>query len=64
MATEVAPPHDVPSGPLTAADIEAFERDGFVVLRGFFSPEDVATARAGLDALTDERKAAVSPLNR
>ena len=51
-----------PAGPLSAADIEAFDRDGFVVLRGFFAPEDVATARAGLDILTDERRDAVSAM--
>jgi hypothetical protein len=48
------------AGPLSAADIDAFNRDGFVLLRGFFSPEDVATARAGLDVLTDQRRDAVS----
>jgi hypothetical protein len=48
------------AGPLSAADIDAFNHDGFVLLRGFFSPEDVATARAGLDVLTDQRRDAVS----
>jgi len=48
------------AGPLSAADIDAFNRDGFVLLRGFFSPEDVATARAGLDVLTDQRRYVVS----
>jgi len=31
---------------LTAAQIEAFKRDGAVALRGFFSPEEVASWRA------------------
>ncbi len=40
----------IPSGfDVSRADVEAFERDGAVLLRGLLSPEEVQTLRAGVE---------------
>ncbi|WP_440995290.1 ectoine hydroxylase [Arhodomonas sp. SL1] len=38
-------------GPLSEADVEAFERDGYLFFEGFFSPEEVASFREELRRL-------------
>jgi len=37
--------------PFTAAQLAGFARDGFTVLRGYFSPAEIAAASAAIDAL-------------
>jgi ectoine hydroxylase-related dioxygenase (phytanoyl-CoA dioxygenase family) len=35
--------------PLSDADVEAFRRDGAIVVRGLFTPDEVATVEAGIE---------------
>lgn len=44
-----ATPASKPAGPCTAADLERFSRDGFLIIRGALQPDEVAFYRDALD---------------
>ncbi len=43
---------------LTQDQVDTFKKQGFVVIKGFFSPPEVAQISAWLDALRDKQPAA------
>ncbi|MGM0577885.1 MAG: ectoine hydroxylase [Myxococcota bacterium] len=48
-------------GPLSAEEVEAFERDGFLILRGLFTREEVARYRAELSHLAGSEQVRALP---
>jgi ectoine hydroxylase len=61
-AAEVSVPRQDPvvwsepgtSGPITAPDLESFERDGFLAIEELIAPDEVAVYRRELDRLVDD----------
>lgn len=49
------------TNPLTSAELEAFHRDGFVVLRGLFSPAEVEEIRDAFERLALEAQRLRAP---
>lgn len=48
----------------TAEDVEAWRRDGVVLLEGFFTPEEVAAVRADFETVFGRTSGAEEPMNK